>query len=317
VNLRHLNGAPIDVIVSQDGDNYLVAHLVDQFRSKHNLTHIQHKDRNKPHNLKQGELVGYYYISQHYSFALSYTFSKGYDYVIILEEDIEIAPDFFSYFLKARELLDNDKSLFCVSAWNDNGRPGLVRDREKVYRTDFFPGLGWMLRKELWMELGDRWPAGYWDDWLRETPQRQGRACIFPEISRTYTFGLKDGISQGQFADKYLKPIILNDDYIEWQNKDLTYLLKQNYDVQFAKTIQNSIKVSHLDIDQYNDKELFVEYGKGGHEVICDYFGLMPDEKVGVLRTSYEGVITFWQGTNKIFLGPEGSKERMSELKTN
>jgi len=88
--------------------------------------------------------------------------------------------------------------------------------------------------------------------------------------------------------------------------------LKQNYDVQFAKTIQNSIKVSHLDIDQYNDKELFVEYGKGGHEVICDYFGLMPDEKVGVLRTSYEGVITFWQGTNKIFLGPEGSKERMS-----
>jgi len=228
-------------------------------------------------------------------------------------EDLEIAPDFFSYFLKARELLYYDKSLFCVSAWNDNGRPGLVRDQEKLYRTDFFPGLGWMMRKELWMELGDRWPAGYWDDWLREPPQRQGRACIYPEISRTYTFGLKDGISQGQFADTFLKSIILNDNYIEWHYRDLTYLIKQNYDIQFVRIIQQTTKVKYDEVDQYNDKDLFVEYSKGQVESICSYFGLMSDEKVGVLRTSYEGVITFWRGTNKIFLGPAGTKERMSE----
>jgi len=169
-----------------------------------------------------------------------------------------------------------------------------------------------MMRKELWMELGARWPAGYWDDWLREPSQRQGRACIYPEISRTYTFGLKDGISQGQFADTFLKSIILNDNYIEWHYRDLTYLIKQNYDIQFVRIIQQTTKVKYDEVDQYNDKDLFVEYSKGQVEPICNYFGLMSDEKVGVLRTSYEGVITFWRGTNKIFLGPEGSKERMS-----
>ena len=44
----------------------------------------------------------------------------------------------------------SDASLWCVSAWNDNGKSGLI-DEEKaadmLYRTDFFPGLGWMITK--------------------------------------------------------------------------------------------------------------------------------------------------------------------------
>ena len=28
-----------------------------------------------------------------------------------------------------------------------------VRDARQLYRSDFFPGLGWMLRNELWQEL--------------------------------------------------------------------------------------------------------------------------------------------------------------------
>ena len=28
-----------------------------------------------------------------------------------------------------------------------------VKDTRKLYRTDFFPGLGWMLRRQLWEEL--------------------------------------------------------------------------------------------------------------------------------------------------------------------
>ena len=27
-----------------------------------------------------------------------------------------------------------------------------------LYRTDFFPGLGWMLTKDLWAELKPKWP---------------------------------------------------------------------------------------------------------------------------------------------------------------
>jgi hypothetical protein len=28
-----------------------------------------------------------------------------------------------------------------------------VRDTRRLYRSDFFPGLGWMLRAQLWQEI--------------------------------------------------------------------------------------------------------------------------------------------------------------------
>lgn len=43
--------------------------------------------------------------------------------VCCVSDDLEVAPDFFSYFSALRRLLDKDDSLWCVSAWNDNGKP--------------------------------------------------------------------------------------------------------------------------------------------------------------------------------------------------
>lgn len=108
-----------------------------------------------------------------------------------------MAPDFFEYFLGTYPILMRDQSLWCISAWNDNGKEGLV-DQERpdlLYRTDFFPGLGWMLTKALWLELYTKWPRAYWDDWIRDPLQRKGRACVRPELSRTRTFG-KTGVSK-------------------------------------------------------------------------------------------------------------------------
>ena len=66
-----------------------------------------------------------------------------------------------------------------------------------VHRTDFFPGLGWMMLRSLWLEYREKWPYGYWDDWMREPEQRKNRACIRPEISRTSVAGSesKNGVS--------------------------------------------------------------------------------------------------------------------------
>lgn len=30
-----------------------------------------------------------------------------------------------------------------------------------LYRSDFFPGLGWMLAKPTWDELSPKWPKAY------------------------------------------------------------------------------------------------------------------------------------------------------------
>jgi hypothetical protein len=32
---------------------------------------------------------------------------------------------------------------------------------EELYRSDFFPGLGWMLTKSFWEELEPKWPHAY------------------------------------------------------------------------------------------------------------------------------------------------------------
>ena len=131
--------------------------------------------------------------------------------VIILEEDLQIAPDFFEYFAALVEMIDTDDqllggrghtdtslilvarllphtyyysltpilpppidpsphsaflpipidslltpvalpctSLSAVSAWNDNGQKNIVRDPTALYRSDFFPGLGWMMSRRVW-----------------------------------------------------------------------------------------------------------------------------------------------------------------------
>ena len=66
---------------------------------------------------------------------------------------MELAPDFFGYFAATAPLLDADDSLLCVSSWNDHGQAALVQDARLLARTDFFPGLGWMLTARLWQEL--------------------------------------------------------------------------------------------------------------------------------------------------------------------
>jgi hypothetical protein len=174
----------------------------------------------------------YYKIAHHYRFALSTLFDKEkYDVVVAMEDDMDIAPDFFQYFAHLRPLVDDnmpsssssaaaslyDPSLLCVSAWNDNGQRRHTQhsDASSLHRTDVFPGLGWMLGRAVWADIGPRWPGGFWDDWLREPPQRRGRSCIFPEVNRVYTFG-KEGASNGQFFDQYLKSIRLADTLVDW-----------------------------------------------------------------------------------------------------
>jgi alpha-1,3-mannosyl-glycoprotein beta-1,2-N-acetylglucosaminyltransferase len=47
-----------------------------------------------------------------------------------------------------------------VSAWNDNGQNDHVSDASAIYRSSFFPGLGWMLHRRVWKELAPKWPKG-------------------------------------------------------------------------------------------------------------------------------------------------------------
>jgi hypothetical protein len=90
------------------------------------------------------------------------------------------------------------------------------------HRSDFFPGLGWMIPRRIWSELSPKWPRGYWDDWLREPQQRNGRHIIRPEVCRTFHFGIK-GTSNDEYS-QFLRNIQLNENYVDFSSLDLSYL---------------------------------------------------------------------------------------------
>lgn len=44
------------------------------------------------------------------------------------QDDMDVAPDLFSYFRTMAPLLDMDPTVWCISAWNDNGMRQFVQD---------------------------------------------------------------------------------------------------------------------------------------------------------------------------------------------
>ncbi|KAK3875898.1 hypothetical protein Pcinc_019260 [Petrolisthes cinctipes] len=102
-------------------------------------------------------------ITRHYRFVLDtvfITFPTA-PAAIILEEDLYVAGDFYRYFSQTAPLLLNDPSLYCVSAWNDLSRRNSRGDPAVVMRSQTMAGLGWMLSREVYQEVIQKWPA--WD----------------------------------------------------------------------------------------------------------------------------------------------------------
>ncbi|KAJ3691357.1 hypothetical protein LUZ61_020521 [Rhynchospora tenuis] len=282
------------LFISQDGTN---ADVRNKAMSYSDVTYLQHIDLEPVQTERPGEIIAYYKIARHYKWALDELFNKrNFNRVIILEDDMEIAPDFFEYFEATATLLDTDKTIMAVSSWNDNGQQQFVNDPEALYRSDFFPGLGWMLTKSTWEELSPKWPKAYWDDWVRLKEVHKDRQFIHPEVCRTYNFG-EHGSSMGQFFQQYLQTIKLNDVQVNWKSADLSYLKEENFKKKFAKEVLEAkplqgpdviLKAHHMDVDvriQYNDQRDF--------ERIARQFGIFEEWKDGVPRTAYKGVVVF------------------------
>lgn len=268
----------------------------------------------------------YYAISKHYAWAIAQTFAMNPNYrrIIILEEDLELAFDFFDFMVGMSPLFDKEEggaadgggdgddasssssSLYCVSGFNDNGKAALVEDSSAVYRSDFFPGLGWMMSRSLWeKELRAKWPKGFWDDWMRQPAQRKGRSCLRPEISRSKPICEDgEGASQGQFCSEHLKQIVLNDPLrsrlVHWGNFNLDTLLPRIYDanlqgeVRRAKTVYNvQSTFGNTQGGSLDSTEVKLTYSSNDEFVVLAHaLNLMDDFKDGVPRTAYQGIVT-------------------------
>ncbi|VDP02862.1 unnamed protein product [Heligmosomoides polygyrus] len=292
------------ITVSQDCNNMPVQRAVAEFRDEVDYVKVCELGDNAKVVVPSvhSHYETYYYISRHYKLALEYVFDKiGHSSVILLEDDLDIAQDFFEYFSATRYLLDRDPMLWCVSAWNDNGKEQSI-DLNAVsllYRSDFFPGLGWMMSRKLWQELKPKWPAGFWDDWLREPENRKGRQCIRPEVSRTMMTPLgKRGASKGQFFDKHLAKVVLSNASVSFTTMNLDYLL--NVSSRHLFFVTSTAQLSSIGCFSQVEYTGNIDYIRK-----ADKLRVMHDFKAGVPRTAYRGIVSCFLNGVRIFLVPD------------
>ena len=150
------------------------------------------------------------------------------------------SPDFVSFFKQTAVLLERDPSVWCVSTWNDNGMAKLAKDPKRLFRTSYFPGLGWMMRRELWEEIGPRWPKEHWDHWMRLNTTSMGRECVIPEVNRNYNIGEVGANMKRDTYVKYLKHMSLNHVNVK-DLGDLSYVTRDAYTRQVANLVEDSV----------------------------------------------------------------------------
>eukprot|EP00186_Timspurckia_oligopyrenoides_P001705 CAMPEP_0182441272 /NCGR_PEP_ID=MMETSP1172-20130603/214_1 /TAXON_ID=708627 /ORGANISM="Timspurckia oligopyrenoides, Strain CCMP3278" /LENGTH=385 /DNA_ID=CAMNT_0024635453 /DNA_START=492 /DNA_END=1649 /DNA_ORIENTATION=- len=224
-----------------------------------------------------------------------------FDHVILLEDDMEVGSDIFEYFEAMKSLLEIDDSLYCVSAWNDNGVEARAHDHRTLHRSDWFPGLGWMLNRKLWMELRQKWPVAFWDDWMRESKQRKNRKSIRPEMSRTRNYGLI-GVSSGMYFDKHISQVILSTEYIPFHSNvterfhAIESIKRDNYHATFYSRLSNATRfrfASHIHKYAPIESDIIVWFPTGKLEKLSKIISVMPDQRDGVWRGSYNGIVVF------------------------
>ena len=221
--------------LSQDGVNDEAALLAKKFKFELIL-----------HERTVVDVSGTSLLARHYKFALDEILLKrNHSHLIIVEDDMIVSPDFLEFFESAAFVMKQDPTIWCASSWNDMGVSQYVFDSKRVFRSDYFSGLGWMLTSETWKKLSPIFPKDQWDWWLRGNTVLKNRECIMPEVSRNRNIG-EDGVNvhSGDFF-QYLQSIAWisrnftqsRSDRISGRFGDLSYLVHDRYEFLLQKQI--------------------------------------------------------------------------------
>ncbi|XP_045114273.1 protein O-linked-mannose beta-1,2-N-acetylglucosaminyltransferase 1-like isoform X1 [Portunus trituberculatus] len=115
---------------------------------------------------------------------------------ILLDEDVEVSPDFFSFFSQTLWLLHADPSLYCINAYSATGFSGIAHDARTLQRGSVQVEWGYAVSLDFVRDVNTKWPNElpendtlFYDEWIFRHGGR-GRECVFPEMSRTKHFGV-------------------------------------------------------------------------------------------------------------------------------
>jgi alpha-1,3-mannosyl-glycoprotein beta-1,2-N-acetylglucosaminyltransferase len=233
----------VTVYVSQDGFDPSVASVAKTAKrrglGKPHTRGYEHWQRDRVPLLGPNQ-PGHAWLAQHYKWAIDKVFlERHHTHVIIAEDDMIFSPDFLMLFKQTAVLLEQDLNLWCISAWNDNGLKSHAHNPKRLFRTSYFPGLGWMMRNDLWMELRDNWPKEHWDHWMRLNTTSRGRECIVPEVNRNYNIGEQGTNMRSGTYSQYIKRMSFNEAEVK-DFGDLSYLTESSYHLWLQTLISDA-----------------------------------------------------------------------------
>ena len=117
------------------------------------------------------------------------------DALIVVEDDMLFSPDLMDFFLAGYHVMRGDRTLWCVSAWNDNGFRGMVNARaaRRAPTDGLLPRAELAAHEEaLQGRARGRVAVQHWDHWMRsERVHRtsKGRECLYPHVPRAFHHG--------------------------------------------------------------------------------------------------------------------------------
>lgn len=221
---------PSQIVVSQNGDDPNVARLISEL----NLVFTQNMLANVVHGEQR--------ISQHYAFSIDWALKifANSPALIILEDDLFVSPDFLMFFNFIAPQVESDDTVFAASAYNENGFKPLIHSKTKILRTDFFPGLGWLLLRSFWLNIRTEWPREHWDWFLRTSRKVISQDILYPEVSRVQHFGKKGTFMTEELHEKYFSNIAFNEDEeFKWEKKHFERLSLKAYKQNLAEILLN------------------------------------------------------------------------------
>ena len=123
--------------------------------------------------------------------AMNSAFFRGFDFVILAEDDTVVSPDVIEYFMFAAEKYKDDPDIPLVCTFTHDPKGGI----DKVFRQHWFGSPVWGTWRKHWEYIEPNWSPHYgpaWDKQLVDLVSGE-RWAIFPAISRSQLIGKYDG----------------------------------------------------------------------------------------------------------------------------
>ncbi|XP_042882078.1 protein O-linked-mannose beta-1,2-N-acetylglucosaminyltransferase 1-like [Penaeus japonicus] len=139
--------------------------------------------------------------------------------VIFLDEDVEVSPDFFSFMSQTLWLLREDPTLYCINTYSATGLKDRAFHPSRVLRGSLQVSWGYALPLYFIREALSIWPNEsskiYIYDYWMYRDVRRGRECVYPEISRSFHFGV--GMNSDAILDEktFLSKPLLQEAYVD------------------------------------------------------------------------------------------------------